>query len=107
MSKHPKYNTDLWFEHKGCTGKHFILGNPHTFIGRIYAWCPVKQTAFCVSRTEIGKLSNEAEYWIKGYLTGQQPVPPTNENDEIDYQSKEFKEWEKKVDIYEKTGDWK
>ena len=51
-------------------------------------------------------MSIETNFWIQGYLTGKQPLPPTNNNEEIDYESKEYKEWENKVRNLERTGEW-
>lgn len=100
------FDSDLWFEHNGCEGKHYLLGNPHTFPGRMWAWCPKKETAFCVSKSEIGEMSIQAKFWIKGFLIGNQPKPPLNKNNEVDYESQEYKDWKIKVDEFEETGLW-
>jgi hypothetical protein len=65
----------LWFYHKGCEDKHYLLGNPHTHPGRMYAWCPKKKTVFCVSEVEMEDKSVESEYWIKGFLSGSEEIP--------------------------------
>ncbi|OCA92605.1 hypothetical protein [Pseudobacillus wudalianchiensis] len=40
-----EFEKELWFELEGhCEGKHYIVGNPHTFNGRISAYCPQKET---------------------------------------------------------------
>jgi hypothetical protein len=101
-----KYDENLWFEHDGCEGKHYLLGNPHTFPGRIWAYCTKKDTTFCVSKNEIGNMSIQSEYWIKGFLIGNQPIPPTDTNDEVNYESKEYKNWVDKVEIFNKNGIW-
>lgn len=101
-----QYDENLWFEHKGCAGKHFLIGNPHTFPGRILAFCPKKDKTFFVSKNEIGNMSQQSDYWIKGFLIGNQPEPPTDENDDVDFGSKEYIEWTKKVKLFNETGDW-
>jgi hypothetical protein len=70
-----KYDEKLWFFHKNCSGEHFLLGNPHTHPERMYAWCPAKKHCFCVSDSEIEGRSIEAEYWIKGFLSGNESRP--------------------------------
>jgi len=101
------YDKNLWFEHEGCVGKHFLFGNPHTFPGRMWAWCPKKETSFCVSKSEIGEMSVQTSYWIKGFLIGNQPAPPTDENDNEDLEGKSYKDWLKQIDKFVKTGLWK
>ena len=96
----------IWFEHKGCEGKHFMIGNPHTFSGRMYAWCPKKEKSFFVSKSEIADMSLECKYWIKGFLSGNQPKPPVNSEGDVDFESDEYKQWIIKIDEFEKTGDW-
>jgi hypothetical protein len=110
MLKSPRINDKLWFRTSHCSGKHFILGNPHTDHGRIYAWCPKKQTGFCVSKLEITSLSKESKYWIEGFLSGNEPEPP----DESDisstqdyFKSRKYKKWEKAIAEFKETGYWK
>ena len=67
-----EYDDCLWFYHKGCEGRHYLLGNPHTHYGRMFAWCPEKNTTFCVSESEMNEMSNESKYWIKGFLSGSE-----------------------------------
>lgn len=100
------YDKKLWFEHKGCEGKHFILGNPHTFPGRIWAWCPVKNGSFFVSKSEIGNTSEQAAYWIKGFLSGNEPEPPVDENGDVDFESNTYREWTARAKEFSATGTW-
>ena len=87
MTPDNDYDEMLWFEHKGCDGKHYFLGNPHTFPGRMWAWCPVKESSFFVSKIEILKTSDQAEYWIKGFLSSNEPQPPADENGDVNENS--------------------
>lgn len=68
----PDYDENLWFYHNNCEDKHFLLGNPHTFKGRMFAWCPKKGTTLCISESEIGERSIESKYWILGFLSGNE-----------------------------------
>lgn len=81
----------IWFEHDGCVGNHYMIGNPHTFKGRMYAWCPKKEKSFFVSKSEILKMSVECEYWVKGFLSGNQPEPPTDSEGDVDFDQKNTK----------------
>jgi hypothetical protein len=103
MKSEFKYDENLWFEHENCEGKHYMIGNCHTFIGRMFAYCPIKKQTFCISKSEIGNKSTETEYWIKGFLSGNEPSPPGDN----DFESKEFKKWKNKIKKFEKTGEWK
>ncbi len=96
----------IWFEHKGREGKHFMIGNPYTFKGRMYAWCPIKETSFYVSKSEISRMSTECEYWIKGFLSGNQPNPPTNSEGDVEFDSGNYKLWLKRIKEFEDTGNW-
>lgn len=109
MSKNFEYDETLWIELEHCEGKHFLLGNPHTFPGRIEAFCPLKNVTFCISFNEIKRMSTESSYWLKGYLNGNEPSPP----DEMDgesafeyFQSSRYKEWELKIQKFKETGEF-
>ncbi|WP_040481348.1 hypothetical protein [Mariniradius saccharolyticus] len=108
MDEKLKYNKVLWIEIGHCDGKHFLLGNPHTYKGRIHAYCPKKDTTFCISLCEITKMSKESRYWISGYLSGNEPAPPEEFDGEtsVDYfQSQRYKSWEKQVKHFREKGE--
>lgn len=96
----------LWFKISDCKGKHYFMGNPHTFHGRMLAWCPKKQNSFCVSKEEIIECSIESKYWIKGFICGNEPGPPKNKNNETAYETIKYKEWEKAIELFHETGFW-
>src|SRR5579885_3193266 len=75
----PDYDEQLWFLQEGCDEKHFLIGNPHTFPGRMAAWCPKEQRGFCVSKSEMGECSRATRYWVEGFLRGNEPAYPTDE----------------------------
>ena len=103
----PKIDKRFWFKHKGCEGKHYLIGNPHTFPGRILAWCPIKKIDFCVSKAEMDEISESAQYWLEGFLAGNQPYPPLDDNGDVDFESPEYKNWLLEIKEFRKTGDWK
>jgi hypothetical protein len=102
----PTLDEALWFHHQGCSGKHYFLGNPHTFHGRMMAWCPLKTRSFFVSKSEILEASSEAKYWIAGFLAGAEPEPPRNANQDVDFKSPEYRKWEQRVTEFRRTGSW-
>lgn len=101
-----KLDENLWFFHKDCKGEHYLIGNPHTFPGRILAWCPIKECSFYISSSEIEDRSMQSDYWIKGYLIGNQPAPPTNEEGMTDFESEKYMNWKRKIEIFKSNGVW-
>ena len=106
MTNEIEFDENLWFNHKGCEGKHYLIGNPHTFRGRIYAWCPKKERSFSVSLSEIENMSEYSKYWINGFLNGNQPEPPTDANGDVDFESVEYKKWTESIELFTRTGYW-
>jgi hypothetical protein len=102
----PAINPALWFMHLGCTGKHYLLGNPHTVPGRIWAWCPREGCSHFVSFGDMGRMSSASSYWVAGYLSGNQPPPPSGPDGPPDFGSPEYKRWQAKVRRFNKTGAW-
>lgn len=103
----PTYDEALWFHHRGCTGKHYLLGNPHTFPGRMQAWCPMKGRSFFVSKAEMLEASPESKYWVSGFLAGAEPEPPKNAERDVDFESQEYKKWEQRVAEFHQSGSWR
>ena len=100
-------NRSLWFTHRGCTGRHYLLGNPHTFPGRMFAWCPKKKRSLFVSKSEMESVSKAAAYWIEGFLNGSEPKPPISEDGTPDYVSNEFTDWQRKTALFRESGAWR
>lgn len=103
----PEYDKALWFEHLGCSGKHYLIGNPHTVPGRMWAWCPKEQCTIFISKADMGKMSKSAEYWVNGFLSGNEPEPPVDEEGDIDFKSKAYKAWQRNCRQFTETGKWK
>ena len=103
----PPFDTSLWFRHLGCTGKHYLLGNPHTVTGRLWAWCPKEECSFFLNRADIGVLSKAADYWIQGFLHGVEPNPPEGDDGTTDFQSKDYQRWQTACRNLQATGVWK
>ncbi len=104
MSK-PVLNERLWFLHLGCTGQHFILGNPHTCPGRMLAWCERKERFF-FSKSEVEQCSAESAAWMEGFLAGNKPEPPIGADGDVEFESNEYESWLSKVEAFRRSGVW-
>lgn len=102
----PVVDEHLWFTHKHCQydseSKHFVIGNCHTFPGRMHAWCPVGKRLFCVSRQEMSEYSYELEWWMRGFLHGNEPEPTDREKDESWHDPRYLK----CVEAFHRDGVW-
>ena len=88
----------LWIRTAACSSPDYLYGNPHTFPGRMEAFCPHRSQDFSVSRGEVVEASAEAELWIDGFLRGNEPPPPDDEDLEP--------VWRHHVDAFHRTGEW-
>jgi hypothetical protein len=93
----------LWFE-ASCGGRDFLVGNPHTFPGRMAAWCPHDGVGYNVSLGEIRTMSDESRYFVAGFLTGNEPEPPTG--DEGESNEADFVAWQSATRRFRRTGRW-
>jgi hypothetical protein len=102
------FDEHLWFTMAShCPGKHYLLGNCHTFHGRMSAWCPHKSISFCVSRSEMDSCSHETEYWVKGFLSGNEPAPPTDaEGDLLPRTDSRYQRWQAAIALFRESGIW-
>lgn len=91
---------DLEFKSTHCDGWHFLVGNPHTFTGRMAAWCQDKQAEIAVSVSEMTYVSLGASFWIRGFLSGSEPPPPVAESASAEAG------WEAARREYASTGEW-
>jgi hypothetical protein len=103
----PPLDPELWFHTDHCEGRHYLVGNPHTFPGRLAAWCPSKRIGFCVSKSEIAECSRETSYYLKGFLAGQEPAPPvSDEGDPLPPDDPEDRAWARAAELFQRTGSW-
>jgi hypothetical protein len=96
----------LWFEMAGCDGRHFFVDGTPNIGGRIYAWCPARQIVTRVSKYELSVWSDEAGYFMRGYLSGSEPRPPTDEEGMLVEDQAEVDRWLRAVEIWRATGEW-
>jgi hypothetical protein len=88
----------LWITTAGCPERDYLWGNPHTFPGRIEVYCPHQGRNFAVSTFEIVECAPETQIWIAGYLRGNEPEPP--EDDDL------LPVWLAQIGEFHDTGIW-
>jgi hypothetical protein len=94
---------ELWFECRHHPGQRDYLYNArwHTFPGRMGAYCPTRKVSFRVSIAEMpSDLPLATRYWVQGFLTGNMPRQPTDE------EGPELVAWREKADHFFATGYW-
>lgn len=111
MSAHEPVDEDLWFT---CaldpTERDYLVGNAHTFLGRISAYCRRKQGSpyYYVSASDVlDNCSDESRRWVQGFLAGQEPTPPKDEQgDYLPFDHPEAERWREKARTWAATGRW-
>ena len=68
--------------------------------------CPVKQIVTRISKYEITASSAEADYSLRGYLSGSEPAPPTDEEGLLVEDQAEVDAWLRRVKVWRQTGEW-
>jgi len=100
----PAFDEELWFDAE-CGGRDVVLGNAHTFTGRISAWCPGRRRAYNVSLGEMGRMSAATRYWVQGFLHGSEPRWPVDPASG-DPAEEELPAWRAATARYRRTGSW-
>jgi hypothetical protein len=72
------------------------------------AWCEAHDRSFSVSKSEIERHSDEAGYWITGFLAGNEPPPPLDpdgyEIDDLD--DPRWRAWREAIAEFRRSGTW-
>ncbi|MFC6023768.1 hypothetical protein ACFP2T_47405 [Plantactinospora solaniradicis] len=97
----------LWYDSDPC-GRHYLLvGNPHTHRGLMRAYCPEEGSYTRVSLEEIEMCSEQALYFIRGFLSGNEPPPPlTDDGDDVPMDDPHYSTWRAAIDRFHDTGHW-
>ena len=107
---HSATDPDLWVEVAGYPGRLFIMGNPHTFPGRITAWSHDNDESLYFSKSEVTAFSDAARRWVEGFLHGAEPEPAEylgidpGEVDEMDDDDPRLEEWRDALATFRETG---
>jgi hypothetical protein len=95
----------LWFE-APCGGRDLLTGNGSTYPGRMSAWCPNKRVSYNISLAEMGRMSQQARYYVAGFLAGNQPGPPPPPDPDADTDPGDLTAWKAAADRFRRTGRW-
>jgi hypothetical protein len=102
----PALDKRLWIVVDGVEGTSYLLGNSHTFPGRMRA-CNKDVGTFSVSKGQITDCSPDAENWISAYLNGNEP--PFGEAfghyDGPLFEAR-YARWLKAVATFRSSGEW-
>jgi len=94
----------LWFE-GSCGERDFLVeGEGHSFRGRMSAWCPHLRRSYRVSLSEMEPMSEEASYFVRGYLSGSEPNPPTDGDGNTT--PEDLLAWRSATKRFRRTGSW-
>ena len=95
----------LWFE-APCGGRDLLTGSGGTYPGRMSAWCPDKKVGYNVSLAAMGQMSQQARYYVAGFLAGNQPGPPTPAEPGADAEPDDLTAWRAATGRFRRTGRW-
>ncbi|MCD4682299.1 MAG: hypothetical protein K8R86_03360 [Bacteroidales bacterium] len=51
-------------------------------------------------------MSEQARYWVEGFLNGTEPDPSVNKDGDVDFENQEYRIWTQAVDLFHETGYW-
>jgi hypothetical protein len=55
----------------------------------------------------MDKMSQATKYWVKGYLSGNEPSPPVDEEDFVlPITHEDYLHWKESIELFHKTGYW-
>jgi hypothetical protein len=101
----PEIDERLWFD-APCGGRdHLLDANGHTFHGRMLAWCPHQEHhVYSVSLGEMGEMSTETQYFVRGFLAGNEPGAPFDSDWQMTPEDEAA--WASATDRFRRTGWW-
>lgn len=113
MSDAAKYleglDQQLWIRRTGSDCRDYLVGNCHTFRGRMGAYCPKGDFGYSVSLHEIEEMSPESARWVAGFLAGNEPGPDDMFGPGIHDTPEEDPHWQRWRDAlseFRTTGAW-
>jgi len=87
----------------------YLLGNPHTWPGHFNVWRPAIDEVYTCSFREVAESSDEARYWLDGYLAASEPDPDEIWGDrvlDLDDDGPELTAWRHAAQLFRRTGEW-
>ena len=99
----------LWIRTSNCDDRDYLVGNSHTFPGRMYGYCPTQDIGFSVSLSEIDEMSSASASWVAGFLAGNEPRPEDmfgpGVHDAYDSEPR-LERWRRALDEFRASGEW-
>ncbi len=71
----PDYDPELWVILEGDESRCYLLGNAHTWPGRMVVWGEEIGRTFAASTYQVTDASDAARRWMDGFLHGNEPTP--------------------------------
>ncbi len=103
----PEVDAQRWVVTRLCVNhRDYLVGNPHTFPGRMAVWCPAASRELSVSKRDIVDAAQGSKDWIAGFLSGNEPPPPDDEGLRADVWEKAHQEWESRTQRFRRDGQW-
>lgn len=101
-------NRMLWFRSSLCGEVDYLEeGNPHTFPGRMPAWCPHRGIGYLVSLSDLREASAEAQLWARAFVLGNEPHYPVGyEGTYDDEADPRMQAWRAASRAYQENGVW-
>jgi len=101
----------LWFSCDLVPGSHdYLIGNAHTFRGRLLAYCERKQGSphyYVSASVVLRECSDAARWWVKGFLAGSEPDPPRGEDgDYLPSEHPRMVAWRRMAADWAESGIW-
>lgn len=96
----------LWFETLDCPARHYLLDGNSTILGRMYFYCPLDDVTTRVSKSEITDCSEQARYFVRGFLAGSELGPPVDEEGVLVEDEDAVSAWRAATVIWRETGTW-
>lgn len=105
----PELDERQWVVVQGFDGRCYIIGNSHTFTGRMTCWSEATGQTFSFSKNEVLDASETSRAWIDGFLAGNEPTPVDMFGVGIydaDDSDPRWSRWQDAVRQFRATGSW-
>ena len=108
--KRSETHPDLWVEVADYPGRLHIMGNPHTFPGRVTAWSFERNESLYFSKDDVTEASEAARWWLDGYLHGSEPefeeyfAIEAGDMGDVDEADPRWAEWRAALEEFRATG---
>jgi hypothetical protein len=90
-----------------CDAPHYLVGNSHTFRGRMSAWCVALGQEISISKSDVIDAPAEAQIWIDGFLRGNEAPPPILADSVPDEVVERMEaDWDERRVRFRETGVW-